>query len=203
MHSYYAHESEVGPVYDVANFSRSKSLMLAFASLVFAGLVGFGAVYFWNPDWIASEPSVIWADAHQETKDLMRQHPLGVKIGVTVASLFSVLCLAMTASCVANAVSADYYIRVGEGGLSLRVPDGLWSTYQRDIPWPDVAQLKVVQEKRFGALSRNDGNIGGELQLRTHDGTTRIVRLDQFRQDAWLIHQRIEEAKDMHPSLPA
>ena len=150
MHSYYARESEVGPVYDVANFSRFKSIMMALAALVFAGLVGFGAVYFWNPGWIVSEPSEIWANAHQETKDLTRQHPLGVKIGVAVASLFTGLCLVMSISCVANAVSADYYIRVGEGGLSLRVPDGLLGTYQRDIAWPEIAQLNVVQEKTFG-----------------------------------------------------
>ncbi len=63
-------------------------------------------------------------DATQETKDLMRSHPQGVKIGVAIVSLFVILCLAGTVSCAANAASGDYYIRVGEGGPSLRVPDG-------------------------------------------------------------------------------
>ncbi len=63
-------------------------------------------------------------DATQETKDLMWIHPQGVKIGVAIASLFVILCLAGTVSCAANAASSEYYIHVGEGGLSLRVPDG-------------------------------------------------------------------------------
>ena len=197
MIGYYAHASEVGPVFDVANYSRLKAIMMAFIAFGFGCLVALGAAYFWNPDSIISEPSEVWADAHKETKELIRQHPLGVKIGVGCAALFALLCFAGTISCVANAASNDFYIRVGEGGISLRVPDGLFGTFGQDLPWSQIARLTVVQEKKFGAMSRSSGNTGGELQLCTHDGLVKAIRLDHFRQDAWLIHQRIEESREM------
>jgi hypothetical protein len=197
MTGYYAHDSQFGPVFDVANYSRFKAIKTALISLGFGCMIGLGAAYFWNPDWVVSNPSEIWADAHQETKDLIRQHPLGVKVSAGCAALFATFCFAAAISLLANAVSNDFYIRVGEGGISLRVPDGLLGTFHRDLPWSEVDTLTVVQEKRLGAMSRNAGNTGGELQLRTREGFVKDIRLDQFRQDAWLIHQRIEEAREM------
>jgi hypothetical protein len=197
MTGYYAHASEVGPVFDVANYSRSKAMKMAIIAFGFGCLVALGAVYFWNPDWIVSEPSEVWASAHAETKELMRQHPLGVKVGVVCAALFALLCFTGTVSCMANAMSGDFYIRVGEGGISLRVPDGLFGRFCQDLSWQEVASITVVQEKQLGAMSRSSGNTGGELRLRTHEGLAKDIRLDDFRQDAWLIHQRIEEAREL------
>ena len=200
LNAYYAHDSEVGPVFDVARFSRGKSLWMGLVGIGFACLVGLAAAYVWNPDWLNSNPSKAWAKAHQQTKDLMREHPQGTKAGVAVAGLFGLLFLTAGLSGVAQALSGGYFIRVGEGGLSLRVPAGVWSALQRDIPWGEVAQLTVVQEKRLGSLSRSSGNIGGELQLQTHDGQNRVISLVCFKEDAWLIYERINQARDTRPA---
>jgi len=200
MNAYYAHESEVGPVFDVARYSRGKSIWIGLVAIGFASLIGLAAVYVWNPDWINSNPSKIWAEAHQETKDLMRQHPQGTKAGVAVAGLFSLLVAGAGLSCFAGAVSGGFYIRVGEGGMSLRVPDGFVGTFERDIPWSDVSKLVVVQVNQLGAMSRNAGNLGGELVLQTHDGLKRVLPLNYFKEDAWLIHQRMNEAREMRPA---
>jgi hypothetical protein len=200
LNAYYAHDSEVGPVFDVAKYSRAKSLWMGMVGIVIAILVGLAAAYFWNPDWIISKPSKVWAKAHQETKDLMRQHPQGTKVGVAVAGLFGLLFLAAGLSAVVQAVSGDYFVRAGEGGLSLRMPAGLLGIFERDIPWDDVDQLKVVQERQIGALSRNAGNLGGYMRLKTHDGLSRVITLAFFKEDAWLIYDRIMEARDTRPA---
>ncbi len=172
LNAYYAHDSEVGPVFDVARYSRAKSLWMGLGGIVIAILVGLAAAYVWNPDWINSKPSKIWANAHQETKDLMRQHPQGTKVGVAFAGLFGLLFLAAGFSAVVQGVSGDYFIRVGEGGLSLRMPAGMLGAFERDIPWDDVDQLKVVQERQIGALSRNAGKMGGYMQRKTPSSST-------------------------------
>jgi hypothetical protein len=203
MNPYYANESSVGAVFDVAHFSRFKALKMAVVGFVFAALVGVAAVYVWNPDWLLPRPPSWFADANQDVKDLARQHPLGLKIGVGVAALFALIFAAASLSCIVNAYSGAYFIRVGENGLSLRLPDTFFSTFERDIDWSQVDKLTVVQEKYVGSLSRNAGNIGGELRLRTHDGLNRALRLDCFREDAWLIHQRIEEAMNTQAAVLA
>ncbi len=200
MNPYYTHESEVGSVYDVASYSRFKPIATALAALAFAFFSGLGAVYFWNPDLIDPNPSEIWVEAHQDAKDLMTDHPIGTKVGVGLSALFSALCLAMSLSCICNSISGNYHIRVGEGGVSLRVPDALWGVLEKDIPWSEISELRVIQEKRLGALSRSAGNLGGEIELHLYDGTTHDIRLDHFKQDAWLIHQRIQEMKEVRPS---
>lgn len=196
LNAYYAHDSEVGPVFDVARYSRGKSLWMGIIGIGFAALVGLAAAYVWSPDRIISHPSQAWAKAHQQTKDLMRQHPQGTKVGVAIAGLFGLLFLAAGLSAVAQAGSGDYFVRAGEGGLSLRVPAGLLSVFERDIAWENVAKLKVIQEKQLGSLSRNAGNLGGLMQLKTHDGLDRAIPLVCFKEDAWLIHQRILEARE-------
>jgi len=203
MNPYYAHESDVGAVFDVAHYSSRKALFMAFVGVVFAAFVGAAAAYVWKPDWFIRKPPVWYADAHQDVKDLMRQHPTGAKIGVGVAGLFAAVFFLAAASCVFNALSGNYYIRVGENGLSLRLPDSFFTAYERDLGWPDIAKVTVVQEKRFGALSQSSGNLGGELQLRLRDGDRRDLRLDHFREDAWLIYNRIQEAQEMQPAILA
>ena len=169
MNPYYTHESEVGSVYDVASYSRFKPIATALAALAFAFFSGLGAVYFWNPDLIDPNPSEIWVEAHQDAKDLMTDHPIGTKVGVGLSALFSALCLAMSLSCICNSISGNYHIRVGEGGVSLRVPDALWGVLEKDIPWSEISALRVIQEKRLGALSRCAGNLGGEIE-KLHGG---------------------------------
>jgi len=201
MNAYYAHESSVGSVFDVAHFSRFRSLWMGIIGLGFAAAVAVAALYVWNPDWIVIHPPDWFLNGNQEIKDLARQHPLGVKIGVGAGALFALVFGAAGLSGIASALSGNSYIRVGERGMSLRLPDSFFSSFEHDIDWDQIDQLTVVQEKYIGSMSRNTGNIGGELQLRTHDGLDRSLRLDCFREDAWLIHQRIQEAMNTRPAV--
>ena len=190
-------------MFDVAHYSPHKAVFTACIAFGAAGLVAVVAAYAWNPNWIIRDPPEVIADAVHETKNLMRLHPQGVKIGVGVAALLAFVFAAAGMSCVADAVKANYYIRVGEGGLSLRLPDRFFGAFERDVAWPDVAKLTVVQEKYLGAMSQSAGNIGGELRLRTRDGVNRDLRLDHFREDAWLIYNRIQEATRTQPAMLA
>jgi hypothetical protein len=203
MNPYYAHESSVGPVFDVAHYSRFKAAVLALTWLGFATFVGLGAAYSWNPDWIISQPHEVFANAHREAKGWLLEHPWGVKTGVAMAGMFTVLAVAAGGSCLVAVLWGNFYVRAGEGGLSLRVPDLFVGALERDLPWSDIENLTVVQEKWLGSLSQSSGNIGGELRLRTHDGWSRDVRLDHFREDAWLIYQRIEEARETRAAVLA
>jgi hypothetical protein len=203
MNPYYAHESSVGPVFDVAHFSRFKSLWMGVVGLIFAAVVAVAATYVWSPDWIVPNPPDWFMDGNKEIKDLAREYPTGVKIGVGTAGLFALLFAAAGLTGIANAFCGDYYIRVGERGLSFRVPDSFFTAFERDIEWAQIAEITVVHEKYIGSMSRNAGNVGGEIRLRTYDGSDRVLRLDCFREDAWLIHQRIEEAMETRPAVPA
>lgn len=201
MSPYYAHESGAGDVFDVAHYSPAKSIFTGVIAVGFAAAIAVVAVYVWEPTWLVSEPSEIWADAQQEIVDLKQQHSRAVMIGVAVAGLFALLCLAGGLSLFANAASGDFYLRAGEHGLSIRAPQVLSGALVRDIAWEEIENLTVVQVKRLGAMSRGAGNLGGELKIRTFDGETIATSLDQFREDAWLIYDRIEEAREMRAAL--
>lgn len=203
MNPYYFCDSDVGPVYDVAHFSPFKAVQMGLVALILSALIGVAAAYVWNPDWFIRNPSKVWADAHQDIKDLKREHPRGTMIGVAVAGLCSAFCAVGALSCLANAVSRNYYIRVGEEGVSLRLPDGFFAAFELDVPWSQVKKLQVVQIKQLGSLSQSAGNVGGKLQLATKDGLNRCFMLDDFREDAWLIYKRIQEAMDLQPAALA
>ena len=201
LNPYYAHESSVGPVFDVAHFSRFRSLWMGLVGLAFAAVLAIVAAFFWNPDWIVPHPPHWFLDGNREIKSIAHQHPLGLAIGVGAAALFALIFAAAGLSGILSAYSGKYYIRAGERGMSLRLPDSFFSSFDRDFEWSEIAQLTVVQERLVGSMSRNAGNIGGELRIRTEDGLDRVLRLDCFREDAWLIHQRIEDAMDTRPAV--
>jgi hypothetical protein len=202
MNSYYAHDSNVGPVFDVAHFSSFKATWMGAVGLLFAAVFALAASYAWNPDWLLPHPPRCFVEAHQDVRDLARQHPLGLQIGAGVGGLLALLFAAAGISSIVSAVSAGYYIRVGENGISLRLPNGIFNCFDRDFEWSEIEKLTVVQEKYIGS-SRNSGNIGGELRLRTRDGLNRKLRLDLFRENAWLIHRRIQEAMELRTAALA
>ncbi len=202
MNPEYAFTSDVGPVFDVATFSRGKTLMTGATAIVFAALIGGSALYVWNPQWLVQEPPQWFADAHQDMQDVWRTHPRVTSIGVATAAVLAGLCGAAAVSCIAGALWGSYYLRAGEGGVSLRVPNG-FGTLAVDLSWQEIAKLTVVQEKKFGSLSRNAGNVGASLSIKTCAGKKYYCRLDAFSQPGYLIHQRIEEAREMRPAVLA
>lgn len=196
MSSGYAHESEIGPVFDVATFSPRKAIITAIVGTCFAAAVGGMAVYVWNPDWIVSNPAYGMTKANQEIRDLWRDHPRWCAVGVSVAGLLSAFLAAVSGKCWWDAWSGGYYLRASEAGLAMFVPNG-WGLLKLHVPWTEVEQVTVTQEKRLGSLSRSAGNIGASLSLRLSDGREYELRLDHFRQDGWLIHERLQEAQQM------
>jgi hypothetical protein len=203
MNSYYAHETDVGPVFDVAHFSPFKAMFTGLLVLGAAGLIAVVATFVWDPAWLIHDPPKEIASAIREAKEFTRLHPQGVTIGVAIAAVLALVFAVAGVSCFLEAASGNFYVRVGERGLSLRIPDGFFGAFERDYDWDDIAKLTVVQEKYFGSLSQSAGNIGGELRLRTHDGRERSLRLDHFREDAWLIYNRVTEAQRMRPAVLA
>jgi hypothetical protein len=199
MNPYYARESHVGPVFDVATFSRGKALTLGTSGLVFAVLVGAAAVYVWNPNLVLPHAPKWFADGNRETLQLWKDYPRGTPAGVAGAGLIATLFLGASLSYLYQSFTGDSYIRVGEGGLSFRVPHG-WGCLALDVPWDEVVELKVTQVKRLGSLSQNAGNIGGHFTLRTCSHGNHFVSLDDFCEPAHVIYKRIEEARETRPA---
>jgi len=199
MNPYYARESEVGPVFDVATFSRRKALAMGLAGLVFAVLVGAVALYVWKPNLVIPHAPKWFADGNRETLQLWKDHPVGTPLCVGGAGLFAALFLGGSLSYLYQALTGDFYVRVGEGGISFRVPQG-FSTLAFDLPWDEILKLTVTQQKQLGSLSQNAGNIGGYFTVRTRSHGNLFVCLNDFREPAHLIHRRIQEARETRPA---
>jgi hypothetical protein len=69
-----------------------------------------------------------------------------------------------------------------------------------DLPWDEIDDLTVVQIKQLGSTSRNSGNIGAELKIKTRTGKKHDIRLDGLSAAAYLIHERLNEARQMEPA---
>lgn len=202
MNPEYAFNSDVGPVFDVATFSRGKAVMMGATAVVFAALIAGAALYVWNPGWFLENPPEWFADAHKDVRDVWQTYPRVTAISVATAAVLAALCGVAAVSCIAGALWGTYYLRAGEGGISLRAPDG-FGTLAVDLSWQEIAKLTVVQEKRLGSLSRNAGNVGASLNIKTCTGKKYYCRLDAFSQPGYLIHQRIEEARGMRLAVLA
>ena len=166
MNPYYARDSKVGSVFDVATFSPRKAVVMGLTGLAFGALVAAAALYVWNPNWIVPHPPKWFVDANHDAMKLWKEHPLGTPLGVGGAGLVAALFLAMSYTYLFQSLTGNFYFRVGEGGISFHVPGG-FRTLELDLPWDEIIKLKVVQEKQLGSLSRNAGNLGGYLTLRT------------------------------------
>jgi hypothetical protein len=143
-------------------------------------------------------------ELQQEVHKFEKTYPRGKLAATGIAGFLAWI---FTGAGVALLIDAGgrFHIRCGPGGVSLRVPAGLdWRTafftsaiLERDIPWDDVERLTVVQHKRAGALSRNAGNMYAYIELKLRDGESHTFSVDQFREAAYIIHDRIDEATRM------
>lgn len=199
MNPYYARESRVGPVFDVATFSRRKATSIGLTGLVLASLIGAAALYVWNPALLIPHPPRAFAEAQQDVVNLWRDYPRGTLVGVAGAGLIAVLLAAMGLAQLYQSLTGEMYLRVGEAGISLRVPHG-FRTLELDLPWEEVTKLTVTQEKQLGSLSRNTGNLNANLTLRTRSHGNVFISLDDFREPAYLVHERLREAMDTRPA---
>lgn len=199
MNPYYAHDSAVGPVFDVAKFSHFKAVAMGLSGLVFAAIVGATALYVWDPTWLVPEPPQIVAELNQEIDQLWKDYPQGTQYGVIAAGLVAGFFVVAACSYLYQAFTVEMYIRVGEGGMSFRVAQG-FKALEVDLPWDEIESWTVTQEKQLGSLSRNTGNLSGNLSIRTYTQGKYHVSLDDFREPAYLIFNRIQEASEMRPA---
>lgn len=203
----YAHDSAVGPVFDVATWSRAKAWsMAAFAPVLFL-LLAAALVFAWKPTLVVDKPPKPIESFHQETLKFAKRQPW-VAYGVSGAvGLFAFVTLVGSVALTADAMKSDYYFRVGPGGFSLRLPDGLdWSQcgmavkrFDWDIPADQIAEWTIVQRKQLGSMSRHAGNISADLVIRTTDGKKKRFGLDGFREPGHIIYGKIKDAVQMVP----
>ena len=207
MNPFYAHESSVGPVFDVATWSPRKAFVTAVFCLIggiaFAGI----AAYAWFPDLLFDEPPAAFESFGEEIGNLKEEHPWATQVGIGFVALIGFLGLAGACSSTVNCFSGDYHFRAGPGGFSIRVPDGLDLTtfgltskvLDLDIPGGEIADWQIVQHKQVGALSRNAGNTMAFFKLRTTTGKRHEFSVDQFREPSRIIYSKIEDAFQMVP----
>lgn len=128
MTAYYAHSSPVGHVFDVATWSPNKARRMG----VFALLVGLGFVLVTlllaNPLWLMEPPKsepmkgLVGAILAAHTSS-----PWGIGAGMAVTGMFGWMSVSFAVASWRDA-GGDYHFRVGAGGISVRVPDGIdWS----------------------------------------------------------------------------
>ena len=208
MNPFYAHQSAVGPVFDVATWSRGKTSVMALVALLFGALVVTALIFAWQPTFLLQNPPQVLEDLHKETLKLADDNPWTVYGGPAFAAFVAWLALSAAIASAVDAVRGEYYFRVGPGGLSLRIPHGLdfsrlcltFKRFVADLPMAELADWAIVQHKQLGSTSRNTENATAFLKLRFADGREDAFNLDCFREPAHVIHSKIDDALQMVPA---
>ncbi len=208
MSPFYAHDSAVGPVFDVATWSRGKAWSMAVFAFLFGALVATALVFAWKPTLLLEKPPEFIASFHQETLKLQKEHPWAALGGTAFVALVGLLALAGSCASVLDALTGDYHFRAGPGGISLRVPHGLdlskfglvFKKLELELPMEQIHQWTIVQHKQLGSMSRSAGNIMAFLKIRTVDGKREEFNLDCFREPSHVIQSKINDALEMVPA---
>lgn len=203
LDSGYAIESAVGPVYDLTKWSGRGYLGMALAALVFAVGSLAATAFVWDSTWFFKTPPAELKDAVAEVDAAWKSNPLAMQAGVTVGALFGLFCLMATSITLTDAFRNDYFFRAGPGGVWLRLPNGIsWAhgglmskPLELELPWDQIRKVEVLQVKQFGALSRNAGNLRAQMTLATRSGEKHVLQLDGLEAAAYLIHERLNEAR--------
>ena len=208
MSPFYAHDSSVGPVFDAATWSPGRSLWMGIVAFGFGVVITVAIIAAWTPTLLVDKPPQVLTDFHDETLKLAGEHPWIAYGGSVLAGLFALVVLAASCACAMDAASGDYYLRVGPGGISLRVPHGLdparlflaSAKREADIPMDELDDWTIVQNKQLVSLSRNAGNVSAFLQIKVRDGRRHYISLDCFREPARVIRSKINDALEMVPA---
>jgi len=209
MSPFYAHESSVGPVFDVATWSRRKAWTMVIGALLFAACAVGGLVLAWKPTLLFAKPPTAITHFHKETLKLKNDHAWAAIFGTGLVAVAGWFGLAGAIASLINAAGENtYYFRVGPGGIALCVPHGLdisrlglvFKRLEIQLPLDQIADWKVVQHRQLGAMSRHAGNTMAFFKLRTVDGKKEDFNLDCFREPARVIHGKINDALQMVPA---
>jgi hypothetical protein len=120
-------------------------------------------------------------------------------MGVATAGSLAAMFVIMACSYLYQSFTVEMYIRVGEGGISFCVPRG-FRALAFDLRWDEIVKLTVTQQRQVGSLSRNAGNLGGQITMRTRSHGNLYICLNDFREPAHLIYDRIRDAKATRPA---
>ena len=205
MNSFYAHESAVGPVFDLARWSGIKMLWMGIVGLGFAALVFTVALFVFDPTLFMERPPRGMEELFHGIRDGHRHHAWLMRAALAGATLIGGLCGLGSIATLSDGLRKDYFLRAGVGGLAVRVPQGVsWRhlglvshVLAMDLPWEEISDVRVMQAKQLGAMSRNTGNAHADLELTSKFGQVYSFSLDGFNAPAYLIHQRLEESQQM------
>ncbi len=208
MNPGYAHESRVGPVFDVTSWSASKSLWMSLMGLIFAVQALGAAVFLWNPRIMDGKMPPGTQHVISDVIEVHRTHAWPIRGGIALAGGLGWVFSAASIAFFRDGCCGNYYFRAGPGGLSLRMPQGLsWqhggfvsAVLELDLPWDEIKRLTVTQTKQIGSLSRNSGNVGAEMKIVTHLGKTHQIDLGGLEAAAYLIHERLIDSQEMMPA---
>jgi hypothetical protein len=204
----FAHESKVGPVFDITSWSPTKSICMGLMALVFASVTLATVTFLWHPQIMEGNLPAATEQMISDLLDAHRNHRWEMLGGIAVAGFVGSFILLAAIASLRDGFSGRYYFRAGPGGLSLRLPQGLdwqqgglaFAALELDLPWNEIDALTVIQTKQLGSMSRNAGNIGAELKIVMHSGQKHIINLDGLEAAAYLIHERLNEYQEMVPA---
>ncbi|MHB8969814.1 MAG: hypothetical protein ACYC3X_08895 [Pirellulaceae bacterium] len=201
----YAHESKVGPVFDITSWSPSKSIWMGLVGLVFAAVLLATATFLWHPKIMAGKMPPGTENVIGDAIKAHRTHRWAMRGSIAVTGALGCLFGAAAIAGLRDGFSGGYYFRAGTDGLSLRLPRGLsWqhgglrsAALELDLPWDEIEGLTVTQVKQLGSLSRNAGNVSADLKIVMRTGQKHTISLDGLEAAAYLIHERLNEARQM------
>ncbi len=205
MNPYYARQSSVGPVFDVGTWNTRFAVMSVLMGLGMFVVLSIAAYAFYDPTLLAKFDAKMWRELQREILGIWKDYPLGSQIGLGAAIFFAYIGLAASVSTLFDSFDPDFYLRVGAGGMSLRVPDGVdllklgfvSRILKLDLPWHEIKEWKVTQTKQFGAMSPHAGNISADLTIRLMSGKKHVVNLDHFQENGHVIWKRIGDASEL------
>ncbi len=205
MNPYYAYPSSVGPVFAVGKWSGWRCVKMG----VIVAVVGIGALlatgFMYDPTLMLGKPKQEpFKGLVKETVSAQKKYPWRMRAGTAATALIGWFCTAAATATFRN-VRGDYFLRVGPGGISLRLPNGLdfsqlgfgSKVVSLEVPWNQVRNLTVTSHKQIGSLSRNAGNIGSSVRLWLTSGAEFGFDTSMLSLPGYLVHQRIQEAREM------
>ncbi len=209
VNPYYAHQSSVDYVFDVATWVPRRWHSPGWLVLCLLGVaLATTAIVLVFPQVLALVDQAALNSSLESLQETIekgqKEHPWRILSGAAVAAGLAYLFLAV---CVADLLllSEPVYFRVGPGGMVLRVPNGLdlfrpwYKLLDLELAWSDIADWRIVQHKQFGSLSPNAGNTYALLHLRRRDGKRHCIALNRFREPARVIFARIQDSIEMVP----
>ncbi len=209
VNPYYARESAVGRVFDVGTW-RHRAILGCVVCVAMAALFAAATFCAVFPETLGDPASEAIVELQAEIVQAHVDYPWFMLAGEIVGGLLAWMFLMMAVSSLIVRSQGPFYLRVGPGGISMRLPGGIsmWNPrhkiLERDLAWSEIEHWEIVQHKQFGSLSANSGNLEAELNLRLPGGERHSISLSWFREPARVVWSKIQDAMEMTPmDLPA